>query len=174
MHVLIMTEDFNIKDNDYDLLYLHYLTYVDILREIADSFNIELSLLINQISIQYMNNSQDSNSVLDLMFLHENIEKFNNYIISLDFWSISNHTFLLVCIIIKKETIQDKKQTIIKNSKEEKEFISELRNRISCIDTTNIHDYEILEEVTQEFNSIIEKLWYKYSKYVNITKHSKA
>ena len=39
---------------------------------------------------------------------------------------------------------------------------------------TNIHDYKILKEVTQEFTFITEDLWYKYSKYVNITKCSKA
>ena len=52
-----------------------------------------------------MDNPQDSNSVLDLMFLYTNMKKFNNYTISLDLWSLSDHTFLLVCIIIKKETI---------------------------------------------------------------------
>jgi len=35
-----MTGDFNIRDNDWDPL---YSTYVDSLREIADSFNLELS-----------------------------------------------------------------------------------------------------------------------------------
>ena len=48
-----------------------------------------------------------------------------------------------------------------------------LKNRISYIDITNIHNCEMLEEITQEFTSITEKLWYKYSKNVNITKCSK-
>jgi len=39
---------------------------------------------------------------------------------------------------------------------------------------SNIHNCKKLKEVTQKFAFIIEKLWYKYSKYVNITKHSKA
>jgi len=33
---------------------------------------------------------------------------------------------------------------------------------------TNIHNHEILEEITQEFASTAKKLWYQY---VNITKH---
>ena len=33
---------------------------------------------------------------------------------------------------------------------------------------TNIHNHEILEEITQEFASTTKKLWYQY---VNITKH---
>ena len=32
----------------------------------------------------------------------------------------------------------------------------------------------MLEEVTLKFASITEELWYKYSKYGNITKYSKA
>ena len=39
---------------------------------------------------------------------------------------------------------------------------------------TNIYNYERLEEVIQEFASVTEEIWYKHSKYVNITKCSKA
>jgi len=53
---------------------------------------------------------------------------------------------------------EEKKLTIVKNSKEEEEFINELKNRISYIKITNIHNHERLKEVTQEFASIIEKL----------------
>jgi len=55
-NVLIMTGDFNIRDNSRDLLYLHHSTHADTLREIADSLNLELSSSINQISTQYMDN----------------------------------------------------------------------------------------------------------------------
>jgi len=53
---------------------------------------------------------------------------------------------------------EEKKLTIVKNSKEEEEFINKLKNRISYIKITNIHNHERLKEVTQEFASIIEKL----------------
>ena len=108
------------------------------------------------------------------MFLHANTEEFNNHIISLDLQSSSNYASLSVYIIIKEETIQDRKQNIVKNSKKEKEFVNELRNRISYIDTTNIYDCEMLERVTQDFTSIIKELWYKYSKNFNITTCFKA
>ena len=39
---------------------------------------------------------------------------------------------------------------------------------------TNILDSNILEYLTQEFFSIAENLWNKYSKIANITKYSKA
>jgi len=61
-----MTEDFNIKDNDWDLLYPHYSTYANTLREIAD---LKLSMPINQVSTCYFDNSNEANSVIDLMFL---------------------------------------------------------------------------------------------------------
>jgi len=67
-NVLIIIGDFNIRNNDWDLLYSHYLLYVDILREIADLFDLELFTPINQVLMRYLNNSNDSNSVIDLMF----------------------------------------------------------------------------------------------------------
>ena len=67
-NVLIITEDFNIRDNNWDLLYLHHSIHVDTLREIADSFNLELSSSIDQIYTQYIDNPLDSNSVLDAIF----------------------------------------------------------------------------------------------------------
>ena len=61
----------------------------------------------------------------------------------------SDHASLSVCIVIKEEVIQDKKQTIVKNSKEERKFMNKLRNKISCIDIPNILNCEILEYITQ-------------------------
>ena len=42
-----MIEDFNIKNNNQDPLYPHHSTHANILREVADSFNLELSMSIN-------------------------------------------------------------------------------------------------------------------------------
>jgi len=86
--------------------------------------------------------------VINLIFLWVDIEEFNNHQISSNFQSPSNHTLLSVYIFIEEEVIQDRKQTIVKNSKKEKEFINELRNRISYIDTTNILNCKILEHKT--------------------------
>ena len=66
------------------------------------------------------------------------------------------------------------RQTIVKNSEEEKKFVKKLRNKISNIDMTNILNSDTLEHVTQEFATIIKDLWNKYSKLVNITKWSKV
>ena len=68
-NVLIITGDFNIRDNDWNPLYPHHSTHADSLKEIADSFYLELSTPIDQVLTQYADNSQDMNSVLDLIFL---------------------------------------------------------------------------------------------------------
>ena len=78
-NVLIMTEDFNIRDSDWNPSYSHYLSYSDILREIADNLNLDLSTPINPVSTQYVDNSQNSNLVIDLMFLYAKSERFNNH-----------------------------------------------------------------------------------------------
>ena len=46
-----MTENFNIKDDNWSSSYLYHSIYIDTLRKIADSFNLELSLSINQVPI---------------------------------------------------------------------------------------------------------------------------
>ena len=117
-----------------------------------------MSTSVNQVLTHYTDNPQDSNLVLDLMFLHVSMKEFNNYMILLDLQSSSNHASLSVNIIIKEESIQDRKQAIIKNSKKEREFVTKLKNRIEYIVMTNIQDCKMMERVMQEFASIIEKL----------------
>jgi len=51
----------------------------------------------------------------------------------------------MVDIFINKESIQNKQQTIIKNSKEEKDFINKLKNEVGNLNTTNISDSKSLE-----------------------------
>ena len=64
-----MIRDLNIRNSDWDPFYSHYLSYSDILIEVADSFDLKLSTLINQVSTCYADNPNDSNSVINLMFL---------------------------------------------------------------------------------------------------------
>ena len=78
-NILIITEDFIIRDSDWNPSYSHYLSYSDILREIADNLNLDLSTPINPVSTQYMDNSQNSNLVIDFMFLYAKSKGFNNH-----------------------------------------------------------------------------------------------
>jgi len=73
-------------------------------------------------------------------------------------------------ITIEEEFIQKKKQSIIRNSNKEKEFIKKYRNRIGSIEMTNIADCDMFKCITQEFATIVEDLWDKFLKLVNITK----
>ena len=76
--------------------------------------------------------------MINLIFLQNNSSEINNYLILLDLRSFSDHAFSTVDIIINKEFIQDKQCTIIKNNKEDDDFIKKLKNAIGNIDTSNI------------------------------------
>jgi len=78
-NVLIMTGDFNIRDNFWDLDFPYHLSYRDILFEIADSFQLELSKPTEHFLTRYLDNDQDSNSVLDFVFLQPFLSEFNNH-----------------------------------------------------------------------------------------------
>lgn len=103
-----MTGDFNIKNNNWDPLYPYHSIHTDTLREIADSFNLELSMPINQIPTRYADNMTESNSVINLILLWNNSEEINTHTNLLDLRSLSDHTYLMVNIIIREEFIQGK------------------------------------------------------------------
>ena len=64
-----MIRNFNIRDSDWDLSYLYHLIHSNILTDITDSFELQLFVLVQQILIKYVDNSNNSNSVIDLIFL---------------------------------------------------------------------------------------------------------
>ena len=107
------------------------------------------------------------------MFLRPESLKYNNYTIHPDLRLISDYTSFTVDILIFEEHIQTRRCTLVKNSKEENKFLNELIETIKEINAKNIHNKNVLNQIIQEFASAIERLWYKHSKIVNITKHSK-
>ena len=80
----------------------------------------------------------------------------------------------MVTIPIVKEHIQTKKKTIVKDSEEERIFIKELIGTIKDTDMSNLSDIDQLENVVLGLASLIERIWVKNSKTVNITKYSKS
>ena len=68
-NVLIMTGDFNIRNNFWDPDFPYHSTHRDILFKIANSFQLELSKPTELFPTKYSNNDQDSNSVLEFVFL---------------------------------------------------------------------------------------------------------
>ena len=137
-NVLIITENFNIRDNNWNPTYFHHFIHTDIFMEITGSFNLRMSTLYIQVSTWYADNLNDSNSVINLMFLWANSIEINNHFILLDLWSSLYYAPLTVDIIIEEKIIQDKWQTIIKNSEKGKNFVIELKNAIGNINTFNI------------------------------------
>jgi len=169
-NVLIIAGDFNIKDSNWDSLYLFHSSYSDSLVEIVDSFDLTLSSFIQQVPTQYSNNKHNSNSVIDLFFLQSNSAELNSHKIYSELQFSLDHTSLTVDIIIEKEFIQHKRCTIIKNSKKESKFIDDFIRNFQNIDIGNIITKGSFESIVQEYASILESTWQVHSQLVNIIK----
>ena len=63
---------------------------------------------------------------------------------------------------------------IIKNSKEEVNFIAEIVELIKRLNTNHINSKKDLECIIQYFANSMDSSWYKHLKMANITKHSKV
>jgi len=100
--------------------------------------------------------------------------KLDNHTIHLEWRLLSDHAPLTVNIAIFDEYIQTKKHTIVKNSKKEKNFITELIEAIKGLNMTHITSKEVLEQIINKFTDDTDKIWFKNSKIVNITKYSKS
>jgi len=91
----------------------------------------------------------------------------NNYKIYLELQFLSDHTSLTINIIIEKEFIKQKRCIIIKNSKDESEFIYDF---IKTFQNINIITIEFFESIVEEYADILEYIWQVYSWLVNITR----
>jgi len=162
-----MTGDFNIRDSNWNSLYLFHSIHSNLLVNIVDTFDLSLSYSNNSVPIRY------SNSVINLMFFRLNTLEFDNHTILPELQYFYNHTSLGVDIHIIEEFIQDKRHIIIKGSKEDSKFTCELIENIKRINTSQLMDRKSLELAVQEFIRILNLLWQKHSKCIKITKHSK-
>ena len=90
-NLLIMTGDFNIHDSLWDLSFPYHSSISNDLLIIADSFNLDLFFPTNCILTRYSDNKNDSNSVINLMFLQSSSSKLDNHIIHPEWHLSSDH-----------------------------------------------------------------------------------
>jgi len=83
-NILIITKNFNIRDSFWNPYFPYHFIHRDSLFDIADFFQLEISKLTKLFPTRYSNNDQDSNSVLDLIFLWLFPTEFNNHLIHSD------------------------------------------------------------------------------------------
>ena len=156
LNLLIMTGNFNIRDSIWDLSFPHHSATSNDLMIIADSFNLDLSISTYYVPTRYSDMAGDSNSVIDLIFLWSGLTELNNYSIHSD-WQLSlDHTLLIVSIPIAEENIILSKFSIAKNSEEEASFIKDVSYAIKNINTTDLSDIYLLEDVTNTLASKIK------------------
>ena len=100
--------------------------------------HLKLSKSTNYVHTKYSNNQYNSNLVINLMFLRLESLKLDSHSIYLDWKLILDYALLTVNITIFEEHIQTKKCTIVKNSKEEDNFINNLIKTIKRLNMENI------------------------------------
>ena len=108
-NILIMTRNLNIRDRFWDPYFPYYSTHRNFLFDIADSFQLEISKLTEFFPTGYSDNNQDSNSVLDLVFLQLFLTEFDNYHIYPDWRLTSDHAPITINILIFDKHIPTKK-----------------------------------------------------------------
>ena len=89
-NILVITGNFNIRDSDWNSLYLFYSMHSDLLVDIVDSFDLMLLYSTNQVFTRYLDNANNTNSVINLIFLRSNSSELDNHIIYLELYYITN------------------------------------------------------------------------------------
>ena len=104
-NTVIMTDDFNIRDSDWDLLAYYHSMHTDNLMTIVDSLGLELSHPSNPGPTRFADNPWNSNSVLDLVFLPPNNPGFGKHILHPEIWKPSDHVLLTIEVSIRNINI---------------------------------------------------------------------
>jgi len=80
INILIMSGDFNIRDNSWNPNFPYHSFYSNVLFKVADFLYLELSRPTEQVPTRYLDNHQDSNLVINLVFLRPESLEYNNHI----------------------------------------------------------------------------------------------
>lgn len=135
-NMIIMTGDFNIRDSNWDPNIQYHSIHTEDLLTIADSLGLELLPPSNPGPTRFADNRQNTNSVLDLVFIAPNNSGYGKYTIYPEICFPSDHVPLTIKVGIKKENIDIVIQFIKRDSNKEKEFIEDIRTSIRTLDTT--------------------------------------
>ena len=173
-NLLIMFDDFNIRDSLWDPLFPHHTFISDDFLIITDLFNLDLSNPTNQVLTRYSDNINDSNLVIDLMFLHSSSRELNNHSIYPEWYLTSYHASLTITIPIVEESVNSTKHSIIKDSDKETAFINDITLSIRNLNMSNLSDIVSLNNIVNDFTNKVNNAWEKSSKIINIMKHSKS
>jgi len=171
--MVIMIGDFNIRDSDWDPNTHHHSMHTKDLLTIADSLGLELSPPINPRPTRFTDNRQNTDLVLDLVFLAPNNTGFGKHILHPEICKPSNHIPLLIKVGIREENIDIIIQSIRKDSDEKKDFIETIKSNIRILDITSMASQMDLQVCTNQLSDIFNKAWIKHSKLKYITKYSK-
>jgi len=169
-----MAGDFNIRDSLWNSSFPYHSSISNNLIIIADSFHLSLLSSINQVPTRYADNSNDANSVIDLMFLQCDSSELNNHFIHPKWCLSSDHAPLIIMIPIAEEIINMCKRTISKDSGEDESFIKDVISSTKNLDVLKLLDIPSLEKAVNNLAKDIDNAWTKNSKLTNITKHSKS
>ena len=74
-----MTGNFNIRDSDWDPDYPFHSVHSNLLFDIIDTFNLFFSYPTHSVPTRYLDNSENSNPVINLMFLRPNSSELDNH-----------------------------------------------------------------------------------------------
>ena len=157
-NVLVMVRNLNIRDSSWNFSFPHYSVHSDLLNDIADFMDLYISRSTNQVSTRYLDNQNNLNLVINLMFFQPNLLELDNHMIYPEWRLSSDHILLTVDIVIIEEYVQTKKHTIVKNSEEKKKFLAELIETIKGLNIELISSKKVLKRIVQKFTDNTEKV----------------
>ena len=172
-NLLIITGNFNIRDQSWDSSFPYHLSISNDLFVIADLFNLDLLISTNPTPTRYSDTVGKLNLVIDLMFLHSGLSKLNYHSIHSDWHLTSDHVSLTITISIEEEFVQLSKFSLPKKSEEEEMLVKEVIAIFKSLDTLTLLNQESLEQVVNSLALKINEAWNANTRKVNITKHSK-
>ena len=172
-NVLFITGDFNIRNSLWDSSFPFHSLVSDNLIIIADSFNLSLSTPTNSCPTRYSDMAEESNLVIDLMFLRCGSYELDCHSIHPENCLSSDHVPLSIKIPIIEKVIQSSKLMIHPKSDQETAFVEEVISSFKSLDTSVIDDSDKLESIVNQLGMIIDQAWKKNTKKSRISKHSK-